>query len=254
MAVDYQHAEPIIRIHEMGTKLGGNWIHQHLNMEIYEGEILGIAGGSGSGKTTLLRRILMLDPITRGSIKILGEDIAHCDEARANTLRCKWGVMFQHSALFSSLTVLQNVMYPMRELTDLDENFIKEWAMLKIAMAGLDMSAASKLPAELSGGMQKRAAMARAIALDPKILFLDEPTAGLDPHSAGALDELVLHLRETLGLTVVIITHDLETLETVPDRVAFLGEGKVLMSLPMKELEKQEHPLVQAYFSEARRH
>jgi phospholipid/cholesterol/gamma-HCH transport system ATP-binding protein len=240
---------PIIEITQLKTKLGGQWVHNGLDLQVDRKEILGIVGGSGSGKTTLLRSILMLQRPTSGSIKVFDTDVTRAKVAQARSVRQRWGVLFQQNALFSSLTVLENVCFPLRTFTKLPSAIQEQIALLKIALAGLPLSTASKYPAELSGGMQKRAALARAIALDPELLFLDEPTAGLDPQSAESLDDLVLHLRKNLGLTVVVITHDLDTIERVTDRVAFLGEGKVLAALPLAQLMEQQHPLIKAYFS-----
>lgn len=240
--------QAVIEIKQISNRLGGHWIHRDLDLTIYRHDIMAIVGSSGSGKTTLLRNILKLLTPVAGTVTVLGTDITHCHTSEATDIRQRWGVMFQHSALFSSLTVLENVLFPLREFTDLSEGLLREIALLKIALTGLPLSAADKLPSELSGGMQKRAAMARAIALDPELLFLDEPTAGLDPNSANGLDELILHLRDTLGLTIVIITHDLDTLWHITDRVAFLGEGKVLAYDTMLALADHPHPLVKSYF------
>lgn len=239
----------IIAVKDLKNILGEQVILDHLNLDIHKGEILAIVGGSGSGKTTLLRSILKLIPATSGSIHIFGKDILHCDTETFHSVQHRWGVLFQHSALFSALTVLENVQFPLRTFTDLPKYAQKEIAMLKIAMSGLPPEAASKYPAELSGGMQKRAALARAIAMDPELLFLDEPTSGLDPQSAGAFDDLILDLREGLGLTVVMVTHDIDSLAHIADRVAFLGQGKVLAVKPLKELMQENNKLIQAYFS-----
>lgn len=244
--------QPVIEIKNLKNFLGNAWVQNGLDLTIYQSEIVAIIGPSGVGKTTLLRSILMLQKPTSGSIKVFDINVVNCTEAEALAVQRRWGVMFQSSALFSSLGVLENVMFPLQEVTHLNKSIQKEIALLKIAMAGLELQAANKYPAELSGGMQKRAALARAIALDPELVFLDEPTSGLDPKSAGAMDDLVLHLRETLGLTFVMITHDLDTLWRVPDRVIFLGEGKVLAAMPMAELVQQPHPLIREYFSGAR--
>ena len=241
--------ENIIEIEDLKNYLGGQWVHEGLNLTVKKGEIIAIIGASGCGKTTLLRSILMLRQQTAGSIKVFGVDTVKCTEAEAFEIQQRWGVMFQSGALFSSLSVLANVMFPISKFSKLSKEAQKEIALLKIALVGLELEAATKYPAELSGGMKKRVAMARAIAIDPELVFLDEPTAGLDPKSAGELDELILHLRESLGLTFVMVTHDLDTLWRVPDRVIYLGEGKVLAAVHMAELVKQEHPLIQAYFS-----
>lgn len=240
---------PVIEITQLKNNLGGQWVHNGLDLTVDRKEILGIVGGSGSGKTTLLRSILMLQSPTGGSIKVFGTEVTRATIAKTRAIRRRWGVLFQQNALFSSLTVLENVQFPLRTFTKLPLSAQQQIALLKIALVGLPLSAASKYPAELSGGMQKRAALARAIALDPELLFLDEPTAGLDPQSAEGLDDLILHLRENLGLTIIVITHDLDTLERVADRVAFLGEGKVLAALPLAQLVTQTQPLISAYFS-----
>jgi phospholipid/cholesterol/gamma-HCH transport system ATP-binding protein len=243
---------PVIELIELKNYLGDRWVHNGLNLSINRKEIISIIGPSGCGKTTLLRSILMLRRQTAGTIRVFGVDTVNCTFTEALQLRRRWGVMFQSGALFSSLTVLENVMFPLQEFTSLSFSMRKELAMLKIILAGLEAEAASKYPAELSGGMSKRAALARSIALDAELLFLDEPTAGLDPKSAGELDELVLHLRKTLGLTVVIVTHDLDTLWRVSDRVVFMGEGKILAAEPMEQLMHNNHPLIQQYFSTPR--
>lgn len=238
-----------IKVNGLKTVLGGSIIHDNLDLTIHSGEIFAIVGGSGSGKTTLLRAMILLQSFAEGSISILGKELQNCSEATASWLRQRWGVMFQQSALFSSLTVLENVAFPLHEHTELDEQMIAEIAMLKILLVGLPQDAAAKYPIELSGGMQKRAALARAIVMDPKILFLDEPTAGLDPQGANGLDELVKKLKETLGLTVVMVTHDLDTLWTAVDRVAFLGEGKVIATGAVTELAESTIPMINDYFN-----
>jgi phospholipid/cholesterol/gamma-HCH transport system ATP-binding protein len=240
---------PLIEVQDLKNYLGAEWVHQGVSLTINKGEIVGIVGGSGAGKTTLLRSMLMLHKPTSGKIKILNIDIGHCTVEEMLHIRHRSGVLFQHNALFSSLNMLENVMFPLRELTSLDHDLLQEIALLKIALTGLPLEAVDKYPAELSGGMQKRAALARAIALDPEILFLDEPTTGLDPQSASGLDELILQLRNGLNLTVVLVTHDLDTLWRITDRVAFLGEGKVLAYMNMRELIKQKHPLIQDFFA-----
>jgi len=241
--------QPVIEIKNLTNRLGGQAVQNGLNLSVSRGEIIGIIGGSGSGKTTLLRTILMLLRPTAGSIKVFGTDVTQCSATEADIVRRRWGVLFQQNALFSSLSVLENVQFPLRTFTRLPLNIQEQIALLKIAMSGLPQSAAVKSPAELSGGMAKRAALARAIALDPELLFLDEPTAGLDPKSAAEFDTLILNLRHGLGLTVMIITHDMDSLSRVADKVAFLGEGKVLALAPLAEVMKDPHPLIQDYFS-----
>ncbi len=242
-------ATPIIDIKGLKNYLGGHWVHSDVNLTVKKGEILAIIGGSGSGKTTILRSILMLLKPTAGSIHVFGQDIAQLDESGANALRQRWGMLFQHSALFSTMTVLENIMFPMQELAHLDPALMKELALLKLALVGLSSDTAIKYPSELSGGMQRRAAAARAIAMDPELLFLDEPTSGLDPLSAKQFDKLIVFLRDTLDLTIVIISHDIESLKRTTDRVAFIGQGEVLSIEPIDELMKNKHPLIADYFS-----
>lgn len=240
--------EPIIEVKNVRIQLGGDWVHKDINLTVNRGEILAIVGGSGSGKTTLLREMLMLQRPDAGSIKIFGQEIMNASSSVQSAIRRRWGVLFQQNALFSSLTLLENTAFPLIEHTNLNKKTINELAALKIALTGLPIDAAAKFPSELSGGMQKRAALARAIVLDPELIFLDEPTAGLDPDSAESLDELILDLQSTMGLTVVIITHDLDTLWHITDRVAFLGEGKVLCVDEMSKLVKHPHKLIQEFF------
>lgn len=245
-------AQKIIEVNQISTLIGQKPLHQKLSLSIYEKEILAIVGGSGSGKSTLLRAILKLLPIVSGQIKVFGQDLYQVSPQAENEIRRNWGVMFQHGALFSSLTLLENVMFPLQEQTRLNLKSIEEIARLKIALAGLPSQAADKFPGELSGGMKKRAAIARAIALDPKIVFLDEPSAGLDPQGASALDELILSLNQNLGITIILVTHDLDTLWETTDRVAFLGQGKVLDVKPIEDLYNSDNTLIQDYFNNAR--
>lgn len=247
-------AATLIQISGLKNRLGKQWVHTGLNLTVHQREILAIVGGSGSGKTTLLRSLLMLLRPTAGSIKVFGTELTRCSHSEALAVQHRWGVLFQHSALFSSLTVLENVKFPLRTFTDLPNELQEQIANLKIVMTGLTVDAGAKYPSELSGGMQKRAGLARAIALDPELLILDEPTSGLDPQSANAFDELILHLRDGLGLTVVLVTHDVDSLWKVTDRVAFLGEGKVLAAMPMSKLINHPHPLIQAFFDGERSH
>lgn len=244
-------SDPVIEIKGLKNYLGGQWVHSDVNLTVNQGEILAIIGGSGSGKTTILRSILMLLKPTAGSIRVFGKDVLNINEDDANAIRQRWGMLFQHSALFSALTVLENIMFPMKELASLDKNFMQELAMLKLSLVGLSKETAGKFPSELSGGMQRRAAAARAIAMDPELLFLDEPTSGLDPLSAKKFDELILFLRNTLNLTVVIVSHDIESLTRITDKVAFVGKGKILSVEPITDLMKNENPLIADYFSKA---
>lgn len=242
-------ATPIIEIAGLKNYLGGQWVHSDVNLTVNKGEILAIIGGSGSGKTTILRSILMLLKPTAGTIRVFDQDISTLDEEKANALRRRWGMLFQHSALFSVMTVLDNIMFPMQELAHLNPAFMKELALLKLSLVGLSKETSSKYPSQLSGGMQRRAAAARAIAMDPELLFLDEPTSGLDPLSAKQFDKLIVFLRNTLDLTVIIISHDIESLKRTTDRVAFIGEGKVIAVQPIDELMRNKHPLIVDYFS-----
>src|SRR3990167_1383544 len=239
---------PIISIKGLKNYLGNQWVHTDVNLEVAQGEIIAIIGGSGSGKTTIFRSLLLLQRFTAGEIKILDQDILSLNEEQTNQLRRRWGVLFQHSALFSSMTVLENIMFPMQEFTHLDNEIMQELALLKISLVGLPIDAAYKFPSELSGGMQRRAAAARALAMDPELLFLDEPTTGLDPHSARQFDKLIVFLRNALDLTIVMISHDLESLKAA-DRVAFIGEGRIIAALPIDELMQYPHPMIAEYFN-----
>ncbi len=248
MALSVAPGEAVIAVRDLRTQFGETIIHDKLDLDVCHGEIVALVGGSGSGKTTLLRAIIMLLRPAAGSIELFGQQIVGIGDSAAFRLRRRFGMLFQQGALFSSLTVRENVAVPLREHTRLPAGRIAEIADLKVALAGLPADAGNKLPRELSGGMLKRAALARALALDPALLFLDEPTAGLDPVSAGAFDELVVQLKESLGLTVVMVTHDLDTLWSATDRVAFLGEQRVIGYAPMRDLTRAEHPLIRAYF------
>jgi phospholipid/cholesterol/gamma-HCH transport system ATP-binding protein len=241
--------EPIIEIKNLKFKIDKKWIHNSLNLSIEKGEIIGIVGTSGSGKTTLMREILMLLKPFSGSICVYGEEVTHASPEELLKIQKIWGVLFQKNALFSSLTVLENIEFPLRKKTSLSDDMIKELALQRLLSVGLSMDAATKYPSELSGGMEKRAALARALVLDPKILFLDEPTTGLDPESAAELDDLILNLQAMMGLTIIIITHDLDTLWKVTNRVAFLNEGKVICVDPIKKITKNPDPLIQNFFN-----
>jgi len=245
-------AQPVIEVRDLHTRFGDAIVHDGVNLSVREGEIFALAGASGCGKSTLLREIILLQRPEAGSIRVRGREVVGLDDEQALSLRRNWGVLFERGALFSSLTVSENVGLPLREHTQLGDGLIDEIAAVKIALTGLPPSAGLKYPSELSGGMRKRAALARAIALDPKLLFLDEPTAGLDPLSAGGFDELVKHLKELLGLTILMVTHDLDLLWRVADRVAFMVGGRIAGVGTMQELSKTEEPLVREYFQGAR--
>lgn len=249
MANTNTQPEIIIEINNLKNYLGGQWVHNGIDLTIHRKEIIAVVGGSGSGKTTFLRSILTLLRPTSGSIKVFGTDIVSAEQEEINLVRQRWGVLFQRSALFSSMTVLENVLYPIREFTShLPEEFLNQIGLLKISLVGLPLSAAYKYPSELSGGMQKRAAAARAIALDPELLFFDEPTSGLDPASSRELDQLIVNLRDMLGLTIVVVTHDPESLK-ITDRVAFLGQGKLLDYAHVDQLRQNKNPAIQEYFN-----
>lgn len=244
--------EPIIEINQLQTRFGSQLIHDHLNLKIQRNEIIALIGSSGAGKSTLLKEIILLEKPIAGSIKIFGQEILHLEDQQSLWLRRRCGVMFQNGALFSSLTIADNVALPLREHTQLSQRLITEIARFKLALVGLPARAANQYPAQLSGGMIKRAAVARALALDPKILFLDEPTAGLDPIGAEALDELILRLKESLGLTIVVVTHDLDSLWKITDRVAVLADRQIVTVAPIGELMQFDHPWLRAYFQGSR--
>ena len=244
--------EAVIAIDKVSTRFGEHVVHSEVSLVVRRAEIFAIIGGSGSGKSTLLREMILLQQPDSGTIRVLGTDLQTIDEAQALALRQRWGVMFQHGGLFGSLTTLENVGLPMREHTQLDDKQIDEKAAAKLAMTGLKPEVGAQYPAELSGGMMKRASLARALALDPELLFLDEPTAGLDPASADGVDELVLKLRDQFGLTIVMVTHDLDLLWQVTDRVAVLADGKVQGIGSMQELSKMEPPAIRQFFDGAR--
>ena len=244
--------DTVISIKGLATRFGEHVVHSGIDLEVRRAEIFALIGGSGSGKSTLLREMILLQRPNEGSIRVLGVDLAHLGDDDALALRQRWGVMFQHGGLFGSLTVTENIGLPLREHTALADPLIDEIAAWKLGMAGLTPEAGAQYPAELSGGMRKRASLARAMALDPELLFLDEPTAGLDPQSAGGVDQLVLKLRELFGLTIVMITHDLDLLWQVADRVAVLAKGKVQGIGTMAELSGQDHPDIRPFFEGAR--
>jgi phospholipid/cholesterol/gamma-HCH transport system ATP-binding protein len=238
----------VIRVRDLVVGFGDVVVLDHLSLDVARGEILGLVGGSGSGKSVLLRTIIGLIARRQGTIEVLGVDLARAEPEQRRGVERRWGVLFQQGALFSSLTVRQNVQFPMREYLDLPQRLMDQVALAKLEMVGLSPRDAEKLPAELSGGMTKRVALARALALDPEIVFLDEPTSGLDPISAGEFDELIRTLQQTLGLTVFMVTHDLESLKTVCDRIAALADGKVVATGSVADMQSSTHPWVGNYF------
>jgi phospholipid/cholesterol/gamma-HCH transport system ATP-binding protein len=237
-----------IRIRGLRTQFGQQVVHDDLDLDVRRGEILGIVGGSGTGKSVLLRQMLGLMRPAAGQIEVLGHDLAHMGRTAWKSLRARQGVLFQDGALFSSLTVAQNVQAPMRERRKISRTLLRELAALKIALAGLPSNACNKYPSELSGGMRKRAGLARALALDPDILFLDEPTAGLDPIGAAAFDRLIRGLCQSLGLTVVMVTHDLDSLAAITDRIAALVDKRATVGT-LSQLRASEDPWLKGYFS-----
>ncbi|WP_134679513.1 ABC transporter ATP-binding protein [Paracoccus ravus] len=241
-------SENLIEVRGLTTRFGSHTVHDGLDLDLRRGEILGVVGGSGTGKSVLLRAIVGLIRPAAGQIRVLGQDVSDLTPLAREALERRWGVMFQDGALFSALTVQENVEVPLQAVPDLDPRQRAGLAQLKVAMAGLPWHANDKYPAELSGGMKKRAGLARALALDPEIVFLDEPTAGLDPIGADAFDRLIVGLRDALNLSVFLVTHDLDTLHACCDRVAVLAEGKVLTSGTMAEMLDVDHPWVREYF------
>jgi phospholipid/cholesterol/gamma-HCH transport system ATP-binding protein len=240
--------EAVIRVRNVVVGFGDKLIMNGLDLDIYRGEVLGFVGGSGTGKSVLTRTILGLIRKRSGKIETFGEDIDAMSELQRRAIERRWGVMFQQGALFSGLTVKQNIQVPMREYLRLSQRLMDELAQLKIEMVGLKADAADKYPSELSGGMIKRAALARALALDPELVFLDEPTSGLDPIGAADFDDLIATLQKTLGLTVFMVTHDLDSLYSICDRVAALADGKVIAQGSIETMMQADHPWLRAYF------
>lgn len=238
----------ILEARDVTVAFDGNVILENLSLDVYRGEILGFVGGSGTGKSVLLRTVLGLNKKQSGTIKLLGVDLEEADDRTRMAVDMRTGVLFQHGALFSALTVLENIQVPMREYLDLPPRLMNELARLKIDLVGLPQDAGTKFPSELSGGMIKRAALARALALDPAIVFLDEPTSGLDPIGAADFDDLVRTLRDTLGLTVYMVTHDLDSLFSACDRIAVLGKKRVLVDGTIEDMLKSDEPWVKSYF------
>jgi phospholipid/cholesterol/gamma-HCH transport system ATP-binding protein len=240
--------QAVIEVRNLSTRFGAHVVHDGIDLDVRRKEIFALIGGSGSGKSTLLREMILLHRPDSGTVRVLGAELQSLGEAETVALRRRWGVMFQHGGLFGSMTVTENVGLPLREHTALEDPLIDDIAAWKIATAGLAPETGMQFPSELSGGMLKRASLARALVLDPELLFLDEPTAGLDPESAGGVDELVRQLRDTLGLTIVMITHDLDLLWQVADRVAVLADGKVQGVGSMDELSRMAHPAIRGFF------
>jgi phospholipid/cholesterol/gamma-HCH transport system ATP-binding protein len=237
-----------IRVSDLVVGFGRQVVIDHLTLDVRKGEILGLVGASGGGKTVLMRTIIGLIPRRSGSIEVMGRAVGGAQDRNSKKVAGQWGILFQQGALFSSLTVRQNIQFPLRENLVLSQQLMDEIATAKLEMVGLAPEDGDKFPAELSGGMTKRVALARALALDPAIVFLDEPTSGLDPIAAGEFDTLIQTLQQTLGLTVFMVTHDLASLNTVCDRVAALADGKIVAIGPMRDLLQSEHPWVRAYF------
>jgi phospholipid/cholesterol/gamma-HCH transport system ATP-binding protein len=243
-----QLTDMAIQVRGIVNRFGSQLVHDGVDLDVHRGEIIGVVGGSGTGKSVLLRSIIGLQRPEAGSVHIFGEDARTENESEAQSLRKNWGVLFQNGALFSSLTVAENIQVPLREFYKMDQQLLNEIAAFKLSLVGLPANAGAKYPSELSGGMRKRAGLARALALDPNILFLDEPTAGLDPIGAAGFDSLIRTLRDALGLTVFLITHDLDTLYAICDRIAVLADRKMAVVAPLSGVLDFPHPWVQEYF------
>ncbi len=241
--------EPVIRVRGLVNRFGTQTVHDNLDLDVWPGEILGVVGGSGTGKSVLMRSIIGLQHPTGGHVEVLGRSVMGGDATQDHDLTRQWGVLFQGGALFSGLTVAENIQVPIREYFTLSQALMDEIAAYKIAMVGLPAEAGPKYPSELSGGMKKRAALARALALDPRLLFLDEPTAGLDPIAADGFDTLIRTLAETMQLTVFLITHDLDTLHAICDRVAVIADKRIIATGTVAELSRFDHPWVHDYFA-----
>ena len=238
----------VISVRDLSVGFGDATVLDRATLDVFEGEILGFVGGSGAGKSVLMRTIIGLLPKRNGSIEVFGTDLAAVNDDERRAIERRWGVLFQQGALFSSLTALQNVQFPIREYLNLSPRLIEEIALAKLEMVGLDADVRGKYPAELSGGMVKRVALARALALDPDIVFLDEPTSGLDPIGAAEFDALIRTLQRTLGLSVFMVTHDLDSLHTVCDRIAVLSEGRIIATGTIETMLASEHPWLKSYF------
>ena len=240
-------SEPAIRLRGVATRIGGRVLHRNIDLDLRPGEVLAIVGASGAGKSVLLRTIVGLIPPAAGTIEIFGSDTAGLGSGERERLGARWGVLFQDGALFSSLTVTENIAAPLKERLELPPGLLHEICALKLAIVGLPLDTGEKYPAELSGGMRKRAALARALALDPPLLFLDEPTAGLDPIVAAEFDQLVRDLKESLGLTVFMVTHDIDSLIAIADRIAVLVDNRIRIGT-MDDMLRDPHPWIRAYF------
>jgi phospholipid/cholesterol/gamma-HCH transport system ATP-binding protein len=246
--VESAGSEKLIEVTGLWSRFGSTIVHRDIDLDVYRGEIMGLVGGSGSGKTTLLRQMLGLERPYRGTVKVFGVDIHHCPSSVLEEVRSRWGVLFQNGALFSALSVYDNIALPLRELRALDEGLIHQLVMAKLEMVGIEAQHAAKMPAQLSGGMIKRIGLARALVLDPELVFLDEPTAGLDPDRSESFVRLIQELRRELRLSVVMVTHDLDTLVALADRVAVLCEQRLLAVGRLREIARLEHPFVCNFF------
>jgi phospholipid/cholesterol/gamma-HCH transport system ATP-binding protein len=240
--------QPVISVRDLVVGFDGATVLDGVNLDVFRGEILGFVGGSGAGKSVLMRTIIGLIPKREGSIEVFGIDLSAANDDARRKIEQRWGVLFQHGALFSSLTVAQNIQFPIREYLKLSPRLVEEIALAKLEMVGLKADVRKKFPSELSGGMIKRVALARALALDPDIVFLDEPTSGLDPIGAAEFDELIATLQRTLGLSVFMVTHDLDSLHAISSRIAVLSEGRVIAAGPIDTMLASEHPWLKSYF------
>ncbi len=242
-------AKPIIKIRGLVNAFGNQVVHSGLDIDVYPGEIIGVVGGSGTGKSVLLKTIIGLNKPKAGSIEVLGQDMRKISLEQQGEFGRRWGVLFQDGALFGSLNIGENIQVPIKEKLNLDMDIMREVTFLKLSMVGLLPDTYYKYPSELSGGMRKRAGLARSLVLDPELLFLDEPTAGLDPIGAASFDNLIRDLKDTMGLTVFLVTHDLDTLNSVCDRIAVLHSGKIIVAGPLEDVKQFDHPWVQDYFN-----